>query len=143
MARDKLFFLVAAGWELVRFAALFAILTVRPDGPTPAALSVTALWFGSAQLALVGAFVMVGLFPDRYAVYLPLLRLAKFISIGPAVLLIVTGLPAVVTTAAAVLDLVRLLTPIVIAGVDSILFLFLLSYRIGDDAPPVQRPQEE
>ena len=142
MSREKIFFLVAAGWELVRFAALFALLTVRPDAPATVAYSVTTLWFGSGQLALAGACIMLAFYPVRYAPYIPLVRLGKFVSIGPALLSLFIGVPVPVISAAPIVDLVRMATPVAILTVDSILFLFLLSYRVNYGDPSARSTEE-
>lgn len=133
MIRQKLFFLVCAGWEIVRFAALFAVLTIRPEISAAAAYSAIALWFGSAQLVLAGAFAMLALYPRSYTNYLPLLRLGKFLSLAPAVLALLGGFPVSAGISAPIVTVVRVATPFVILAVDSILFLFLLSYRIASE----------
>lgn len=131
MIREKLFFVVCAAWEVVRFAVIFAILTVQPGAPTAAVYSVIALWFGSGQLVLAAAMVMLGLFPARYRAYLPLIRLGKLLSFGPAILAVVIGIPLTADIGLPLTSIIRMATPIVILGVDSILFIFLLSYRIS------------
>ncbi len=133
MVRQRLFFLVCAGWEVVRFAALFALLTIRPEISAAAAYSAIALWFGSAQLVLAGAFAMLALYPWPHANYLPLLRLGKFLSLAPAVLALLSGFPIAGDVGRPIVTLVRVATPFAILGVDSILFLFLLSYRVTSE----------
>ncbi|TVQ38274.1 MAG: hypothetical protein EA384_09795 [Spirochaetaceae bacterium] len=130
MGREKLFFAVCAAWEVVRFAALFAILTVQPGTAGAAVYTVTALWFGSGQLALAAAMAMLGFFPERYRCYLPLVRLAKLLSFGPAILAVTSGIPVSLDMVSPAAYLVRAVTPLAVLGVDSLLFFFLLSYRI-------------
>lgn len=133
MVRQRLFLLVCAGWEIVRFAALFALLTIRPEISAAAAYSALALWFGSAQLVLAGAFAMLALYPLSYANYLPLLRLGKVLSLAPAVLALLNGIAPTAALGTPLLTIVRFAMPFVILVVDSILLLFLLSYRVASE----------
>ncbi len=74
-------FFGGAAWELLRFFTLLNVLSLGLLNLQTMEDIVDMLWFGAPQLILAAAFFVVGAYPDRGAVYLPLLRLGKLLSV--------------------------------------------------------------
>ncbi len=126
----KTLFLIAAGWELIRFAVLYLLFATHGAGGVIPVDYFITLWFGAPQLALAAAFLFTGLFPQRYGVYLNLLRLGKLLALF-------SGVPALVVELTAVLSGelpgvafgTRMLAGGGVLAVDLLLLVFLLSLR--------------
>jgi len=79
-----------AAWELARTLLLLAFLS----GSFSAAGALSAPWlaaFGAAGLVMPAAFVMFARAPERYRLFLPLLRLGKTLETATILFLFVTG----------------------------------------------------
>lgn len=80
-------------WELVRYF-LFIVLLAATFSPSGGADLRTAPWLlaaGAGGLVMPAAFLMLALLPQRYAPYLPLLRLGKALEVATVALLYATG----------------------------------------------------
>jgi hypothetical protein len=77
-------------WELAR---CFLFLAFLAAGSSSSGM-LSAPWLaavGAAGLVMPAAFLMLALAPDRYAAFLPLLRLGKGLEIATVALLFATG----------------------------------------------------
>ena len=80
-------------WELARSFLFIAFLAASSSSSGTTDM-LSAPWLaavGAAGLVMPAAFLMLALAPDRYAAYLPLLRLGKGLEIATVVLLFATG----------------------------------------------------
>ena len=79
-------------WELARCFLFLAFLAAGSSSSGSADM-LSAPWLaavGAAGLVMPAAFLMLALAPDRYAVFLPLLRLGKGLEIATVALLFAT-----------------------------------------------------
>lgn len=127
--------LAAAVWEVVRFAALYFLISVQPAFLLNSNNAFNLLWFGSVQLLLVAVLVFLALYPREYSTYLRLARLGKLLSLpaGFAVLFTAGFTGGVEALESAALRYAEFFVPIGILFVDLILFVFLLTYRTPEE----------
>lgn len=81
MSRHKVLFFGGAGWELLRFFTLLNVLSLGMLNLQSVQNVADMAWFGAAQLVVAAAFFVAGIYPDRRVAFLPLLRVAKFLSV--------------------------------------------------------------
>ncbi len=82
-----------AAWELARTLLLLAFLS-GSSSAAGAAGALSAPWltaFGAAGLVMPAAFVMFARAPERYRLFLPLLKLGKALETATILFLFVTG----------------------------------------------------
>lgn len=126
----KTLFFIAAIWELLRFAVLYLLFAARTAGAVASADYFITLWFGAPQLVLSAGFVFAGVFPDRYGVYLNLLRLGKLLALFSGVPALAVELMAVLQgEALGVAVGTRMLAGGGVLAVDLLLLVFLVSLR--------------
>lgn len=83
MSRPRFFSLAGALWELTRFSLLYALVLWQAEGSNLSMVRI--LWFGSAQLALIPAFILLAWDPIRYSQYIRLIAAAKIVSLVPGI----------------------------------------------------------
>lgn len=138
-------FFLSAVWELVRFVLIFLTLVGPAEGERISLVRI--LWFGSSQLALAIAFVMMGWNPGRFGQLSRLLAAAKIVTLVPGIALIVILIPElgmVASTGGSFASHMSLIAPFVVLVVDIIILVILLTYRregtptgpVGDDRLP-------
>lgn len=132
--RSTLLF-AAAVWEVLRFVALYFLLSLQPSLQLNPSNALNLLWFGSVQLVLAAVLVLLAIYPIAYASYLRLARLGKLLSIPPGVAVFLSagftgGVQAMQSSA---LQYAELFVPIGILFVDLILFVYLLTCRSPEE----------
>ncbi len=93
MERKPLLRVAGPAWELARFFLFIAFLAA-PSSSSGNADMLSEPWLlaaGAGGLAMPAAFLLFALAPDRYASYLPLLRLGKVFEVATVALLFATG----------------------------------------------------
>jgi hypothetical protein len=128
VARHRILFFLAALWEVIRFVAAFNIATLIFAVNTSMVKATAIVWLGSPQLLLAAGFLFIGAMPHKKGPVLNILRLGKALELASALLLVIllrrsivfeTGFEAFFLAVA----------PVVIAALDLILLIVLLSYR--------------
>jgi len=89
MEERPLLRIAGPGWEFARYFLFAAFLAADSSSGMLSAPWLAAVTAGG--LVMPAAFLMFALAPRRYAAYLPLLRLGKFLQIAAVALLFVTG----------------------------------------------------
>ncbi len=138
MKLKRVFFLISALWELVRFCLLFTalLLIFRLIVITNRQAIFWLLLFGSPQLLLPAGLLVLYTRPETHSALLNLMRLGKILAVFSALLLFVLeplglnlGFPGSLFS--------FLVTPLFIllgvVFVDIIFLFFLLSYSPGRD----------
>lgn len=138
MARHRILFFLAALWEVARFIAAFNIATLVLAVNTSMVKATTVAWIGSPQLILAAGFLFIGALPEKKAPLLNALRLGKFLEVASLALLIVS-LRGSVPVATGFQAFFVTVVPYVVAAVDLILLIVLLSFRSGSLEEPSQR----
>ncbi len=131
----------AAGWEAVRFFLLYLIMSIQLNRGFSGEVSLFLLWISVVSLAALAALVLIGAYPDRYALFTRLVVLIKLLQVlfGVLLILYLRGIiPLLIAllsggTAAAQggSQLASSLTTIVIiVGADLLSAIFLIFYGI-------------
>lgn len=85
-------FLLGSFWEVVRFAMiLLAYLTLIMPLRQPL-LFLFIIWNASLALSIAAAYIALALYPEKYGVYIHILRTAKIFSIIPGIAVFVLTL---------------------------------------------------
>jgi len=93
MERKPLLRVAGPAWELARYFLFIAFLAASSSSSGNADM-LSEPWLlaaGAGGLAMPAAFLIFALAPDRYASYLPLLRLGKVFEVATVALLFATG----------------------------------------------------
>lgn len=93
MEHKPLLRVAGPAWEIARYF-LFIVFLAAAFSPSGSPDLQTAPWLlaaGAGGLVMPVAFLMLALVPERYAPYLPLLRLGKALEAATVVLLYATG----------------------------------------------------
>ena len=133
---QKLLFIAAAVWEILRFTAIFFLFSTQPLIMAHPTEAFNILWFGSVQLVFVAGFTFVGFYPQKYASFVSLLRLGKIIALPTALLVILTGGFASGTQAPSslIMAYANSLVPVAVFVVDLIILVLLLRFRpLGEE----------
>jgi hypothetical protein len=128
-------FFLGAVWELIRFVLIFLTLAGQAAGSGVSLIRI--LWFGSSQLALAMAFVMIGSNSRRFGHLCRLLAASKIVTLVPGIALIVILIPELSLIAPSggnFVSSLQLIAPFVVLLIDIIILVILLTYR-GEDAP--------
>jgi hypothetical protein len=142
-------FAVGAGWELARFALLFYVLYALPEGGQER-FAETAIWFGSAQLAIAAAMLYGAIKPNGlgHAAF-NFVRIGKGLSVVAGSAAFLSRVFTAVTSATVSTRLEWLQQEragLLVLALDFIMILFLLSYRPTDNggrSPHDTRPDYE
>lgn len=78
-------FLLGSFWEVVRFAlVLLAYLTLLVPLRQPL-LFLFVVWNSALSLSIAAAYIAMGLYPEKYSVYIHILRTSKIFSVIPGI----------------------------------------------------------
>lgn len=116
-----------AAWELLRFFTLLNVLSIGMLNLQTIQNVADMAWFGAPQLVVAAAFFISGVYPHRLEAFLPLLRVAKFLSVvaGAAAMLGGGFTPSLLDPPWSAVSAVALLGALL---VDFILLVVLLLY---------------
>jgi hypothetical protein len=81
VTRHRVIFFGGAAWELLRFFTLLNVLSLGILNLQSVENVADMAWFGAPGLVVAAAFFITGVYPDRLDAFLPLLRVAKFLSV--------------------------------------------------------------
>ena len=81
VTRHRVLFAGGAVWELLRFFALLNVLSLGMLNIESLQSVLDMAWFGAPQLVVAAAFFVTALRVDRLNAFLPLLRIAKLLSV--------------------------------------------------------------
>ncbi|WP_455381356.1 hypothetical protein [Salinispira pacifica] len=135
-------FFLGAIWEITRFIVLFLSIVWQVEESRISLVRV--LWFGSAQLALAIAFLMIGWDPPRYRRLVRLLAAAKVVTLVPGVAAVVVLVPGVALLASAGWSSgagLTLIAPFIVLLIDIIFLVILLTCRVEEVPPDRDRGQ--
>jgi hypothetical protein len=147
----RVFFLITAVWELLRFCAIFVAVWIifRQVLETNRQGIYWLLVLGNGGLLMTASLLFLYMDPPRFRVLLNLVRLGKILGLFSALLLIIlepigTGLRFL--SAGFLPYRIAPFSVLLVVSVMDMIFLFLLfSYQIENTppSPPVDRQQEQ